>query len=62
MEGCLSTAEYPPCVIKNINKRKYLENLEQIDVEKLPQIKQPTLKSDLSKLLKAKKINSFYKA
>lgn len=120
MNLILMKAEYPPCVIKNINRKKYLENLELIDIgknykpfiaficeellstqktmldilegkedvsayysgkmnknereekiiniigekpisigqiiEKFPQIKRPTLKSDLKRLLKAKKI------
>ncbi len=120
MNLILMKAGYPPCVIKNINRRKYLEGLELIDtekkyqpfvvficgellstqkimldilegkedvnadysrkmnkiereekilniigenpisisqiIEKIPQIKRPTLKSDLNRLLKAKKI------
>ncbi len=120
MNLILMKAGYPPCVIKNINRRKYLEDLELIDVEKnhqpfisficeellstqkimlsilegkedpsadyskkmnknereekiinvigeksisisqiiekIPQIKRPTLKSDLNRLLKAKRI------
>lgn len=120
MNLILMKAGYPPCIIKNVNRRKYLESLEMIDlkkdfkpfvtficgellstqkamldvlegkkdesasypkkmnkqqreieiigvigrspisisqiVEKLPQIKRPTLKSDLSRLLKTKKI------
>jgi Fic family protein len=120
MNLILMKAGYPPCVIKNINRRKYLEGLELIDtrsnnqpfvvficeellstqktmldilegkedvstdysrkmnksereekilniigkapisigqiIEKIPQIKRPTLKSDLNKLLKTKKI------
>lgn len=120
MNLVLMKAGYPPCVIKNVNRRKYLESLGLIDteenyqpfiaficeellftqkimldilegkedssvdysekmnksereekilniigkkpisisqiIEKIPQIKRPTLKSDLSRLLKAKKI------
>lgn len=120
MNLILMKAGYPPCIIKNINRRKYLEKLELIDTEKnyqpfieficeellstqqimlgvfegkkdtsvdyfkkmnrnereekilnimgkkplsisqiierLPQIKRPTLKSDLNRLLKSKKI------
>jgi len=120
MNLILMRAGYPPCIIKNINRKKYLESLELIDVEnnyqqfvafiyeellstqkkmldvlegkegdledypkkinrnereekiinvigekpisisqiieKIPQIKRPTLKSDLNRLLKAKKI------
>ncbi|MFA5793389.1 MAG: Fic family protein [Candidatus Gracilibacteria bacterium] len=120
MNLILMKAGYPPCVIKNVNRRKYLQSLEIIDteknyqqfvaficeellstqktmlnvlegkedtsadysitmnrnereekiiniigkkpisisqiIEKIPQIKRPTLKSDLSRLLKAKRI------
>ncbi|MBI5753954.1 Fic family protein [Candidatus Peregrinibacteria bacterium] len=120
MNLILMKAGYPPCIVKNINRRKYLENLEMIDLEKkyhpfiqficeellstqktmldilegkkdmntdysktmnrydreekimnsigknpisisqimeeMPQIKRATLKSDLSRLLKTKKI------
>ena len=120
MNLILMKAKYPPCVIKNVNRRKYLESLELIDIgkdhqpfitficeellstqkimldilegkedtsadyskrmnrsereesilniigekpisisqiiEKIPQIKRPTLKSDLNRLLKVEKI------
>jgi Fic family protein len=120
MNLILMKAGYPPCIIKNINRRKYLGSLETIDIdknyqlfitficeellstqkvmlnvfegkedlfidyakkmnkkereekilnimsekpisisqiiEKIPGIKRPTLKSDLNRLLKAKKI------
>lgn len=120
MNLILMRVGYPPCIIKNVNRRKYLESLELIDteknyqqfivficeellstqkimldilegkenanvdysrkmnknereeqilniigqktisigqiIEKIPQIKRPTLKSDLNTLLKAKKI------
>ncbi|MBI5152151.1 Fic family protein [Candidatus Peregrinibacteria bacterium] len=120
MNLILMRAGYPPCIIKNINRRKYLESLELIDaennrqpfvvficeellstqkimldilegkesalkdypkkmnrdereekiinaideksisisqiIEKIPQIKRPTLKSDLNRLIKAKKV------
>lgn len=120
MNLILMKAGYPPCIIKNVNRRKYLANLELIDlekkyqsfieficeellstqktmldilegkedlsenysrtmsrydreerivalmgekpisisciIEKIPQIKRPTLKSDLMRLVKTKKI------
>lgn len=34
MNLILMKSGYPPCVIKNINRRKYLESLELIDIEK----------------------------
>lgn len=120
MNLILIKAKYPPCIIKQVNRRKYLETLENIDlkkdyqpfiefictellstqqtmldvvsgkidtlenypekmnriereekilqiinskpisigqiVERIPQIKRPTLKNDLGRLLKSKKI------